>query len=118
MTDHALQLNAAHREALRRLLTTPKFNADRAHSYAGAPSERIRALCEGRINDLLGSILDLPESPIQAEAVFSILRRALKNIDAYGSEERDRYCLYLTQVMDILGVENAATLLEKWRYGD
>ena len=118
MTDQLLQLNAAHREALRRLLATPKFNADRAHAYAGAPSERIRALCEGRINDLLGSLLDLPESPVRAEAVFGILRRALKPVDAYGSEERDRYCQYLAQVMDILGIENAAPLLDQWRYGN
>ena len=118
MTDHPLQLTAGHREALRKLLAAAKFHNDRAHSYVGAPSERIRTLCEGHINDVLEQLLELPGSTIRADAVFKVLQRALKSIDTYGSQERDRFCLYLEQIMDILGIENSADLLGQWRYGN
>ncbi len=118
MTDHALQPTADHREALRKLLAQAKFQSDRALSYSGAPSERIRTLCEGHINDALEQILDLPGSTIRADAIFRILQRALRQVDTYGSQERDRFCLYLEQTMDILGIENSAGLLGKWRYGN
>jgi hypothetical protein len=116
MTGHALQITAAHREALRKLLAAPKFNADRSRTYAGAPSERIRARCEGDINAMLGQLLDLPGA-VRVEAIHSIVRRALTHLDAYDSQERDRYCAYLEQGMDLLGVADAADLLHKWRYG-
>jgi hypothetical protein len=116
MTDHDFQITAGQRDALRRLQTASKFTADRSRAYAGAPSERIRALCESAINDVLGQLLDLPDA-VRVDAVHRIVRRALTGIDAFDSNERDRYCAYLEQGMDLLGVADAANLLDKWRYG-
>ncbi|MEO6368729.1 MAG: DUF4844 domain-containing protein [Steroidobacteraceae bacterium] len=118
MTDQPVQLTADLREALRKLLAAAKFHADRAGAYPGAPSERLRTLCEGHINDALERILDLPGSTIRAEALFTILQRALKHVDTFSSQERDRFCLYLEQIMNILGIGNATDLLGKWRYGN
>jgi hypothetical protein len=112
-----LTLRAEQRNALRSLLGAPKFGADRAHSYAGAPSERIRSSCEAHINDLLRQLLDLPDVALREEALLKPVRRALAHLDAYGSQERDRYCAYLEQIMDALGIEDAAQLLHNWRYG-
>ena len=116
MTDQPFQITAESREALRRLQAAPKFHADRSRGYAGASSARIRSLCESGINDVLAQLLDLPGN-VRVDAVHKILRRALASLDAYDAQERDRYCAYLEQSMDLLGVADAADLLNRWRYG-
>jgi hypothetical protein len=115
MTDQPFQITVDQREALRRLKASPKFNADRSRAYAGAPA-RVRAQCESGIDEVLAQLLDLPDW-VRVDAVHRIVRRALTHIDAYDAQERDRYCAYLEQCMDLLGIADAAELLNRWRYG-
>jgi hypothetical protein len=115
MTGQHFQITAAHREALRSLQARPKFDADRSLAYAGAPL-RIRAQCEAALDEVLAQLLELPGA-VQAEAVHKIVRRSLQRIDAFDSQERDRFCAYLEQSMDLLGIADATALLNKWRYG-
>jgi hypothetical protein len=117
MPDHTIQFTPERRDALRQLLAAPKFQADPGTFYAGASSERVRVACQAHVDNLLKRLLQIPGESVPADAMFKELRRALGALDRYDSEERDRICHYVEQIMDFLGIEDSGSLLGKWRYG-
>ena len=37
--------------------------------------------------------------------------------DKFVSEEKDRFCLYCEEILDILGINSSGHLINVWRYG-
>ena len=117
MPDHPLQLTPDRIASLNALRVAPKFTPDAARLYSGAPSESVRAECEARLNQLIDLLLgELPSNP-RKEAALAAFRSALSQFETADSEERERVCSYLEQIMDILGIESSDGLLNTWRYG-
>jgi hypothetical protein len=117
MSDHPLQLTPDRIASLHALRVAAKFTPEAAMLYSGAPSESVRAECEARVNELIDRLLDELASNPRKEAALEAFRSALSRFDAFDSEERERVCSYLEQIMDILGIESSDGLLNTWRYG-
>jgi hypothetical protein len=117
MPDHPLQLTPDRIASLSALRVAAKFIPDAAMLYSGAPSESVRAECEARVNELIDRLLGELASNPRKETALAIFRSALPQFETADSEERDRVCSYLEQIMGILGIESSDGLLNTWRYG-
>jgi hypothetical protein len=49
--------------------------------------------------------------------VLREFKTALASVDSGESEERDQLLMYLTKIMQIVGIDNSGELLNVWRYG-
>jgi hypothetical protein len=117
MPDHLLQLTPDRIAALSALRVGSTFVPETALLYSGAPSESVRAECEARVNDLIDRLLgELGPEP-RKEVALAEFRNALSHFETSDSEERERVCSYIEQIMDILGIESSDGLLNTWRYG-
>ena len=85
--------------------------------YPGAPTEEVRAECEGRLNDLVDRLLRMLEADPRKAVALEEFRKVLPYFEMHDSEERDRVCSYLEQIMDILGIDSSDGLVNIWRYG-
>jgi hypothetical protein len=115
--DRSIEVTESILESLRQMRSEPKFYPDPAQFYGGAPEESIRREAEGMLNDLLDRLLEGIEANPSKSYVLDEFRRTLGGFDDYESEEQDRICLYLEDIMDILGIESSNGLLNTWRYG-
>lgn len=95
----------------------PKFGEDIGTFYPGAADESVRAEYQGHIDIFLDRLKErLQHEPLK-ESAFEEMRRALQHFEEADSEDRDRVCAYMEDVMDILGIETSEGLLNEWRYG-
>jgi uncharacterized protein DUF4844 len=85
--------------------------------YPGAPTEDVRAECQGRVNELVDGLLWALEADPRKAVALEEFRKVLPNFEMHDSEERDRVCSYLEQIMDILGIDSSDGLVNVWRYG-
>jgi hypothetical protein len=115
MQNQSLLAGPEQLEALRTLRSVDKFLPEVL--YPGAPTEEIRHEAEKIINQLLDKlILGLPADP-QKQFVMSQFKNALSDFEHADTEERERFCGYLEEIMDITGIQSSDGLLNNWLYG-
>jgi len=103
---------AAH---LKRLKAVEKFRAEAF--YPGAPTEQLRSEAEQSVNALLDRLIPVIPTPADKQFVLQEFRRTLEAFTQSDTEERERLCGYLEEIMDIVGIESSDGLLNDWLYG-
>lgn len=61
-------------------------------------------------------IINIKSNP-RKKYVLNNFRELLLKYKHFDSEEQDRICSYLEEIMDIVGIKNSDGLLNKWQYG-
>lgn len=101
--------------ALTRLRAVEKFKADAF--YPGAPNEKLRVEAEQTVDTLLDRLMPVLRVPADKEFVLREFRLTLDSFDQTDTEERERLCGYLEEIMVIVGIESSDGLLNGWLYG-
>ena len=101
---------------LRSLRAVGKFDSEPSSLYWGAPSEELGDQYNGHANDLIDELL-ASDSPLSENQVFDAFRRVLTNFEIADTEDKERICSVLEQIMDILKIESSGGLLNEWLYG-
>lgn len=115
MHEQLLAITPSQIVSLKSLRKLPKFLA--AEMYPGAPSEELRVEAEAHINALIDNLIEgLPQNP-NKQFVMTEFMRAMANFKQADTEERERFCGYLEEIMDITGIESSDGLLNEWLYG-
>ncbi|MYN44718.1 DUF4844 domain-containing protein [Pseudoduganella sp. FT93W] len=115
--DEKLNVTPELIQRLRSLQSEHKFGPDARTLYPGAANEAQRAAAQAAVDSAIQSlIVELPMRP-QRSTVLRALKATLAGFDTSESEEREQILVYLTQVMQICGVESFSELFNVWRYG-
>jgi hypothetical protein len=101
--------------ALTRLRAVEKFKAEAF--YPGAPNEKLRVEAEQTVNTLLDRLMPVLRAPADKKLVLGEFRLTLDSFAQTDTEERERLCGYLEEIMDIVGIESSDGLLNGWLYG-
>ena len=115
--DHKLEITSETILKLQKFRDTKKFLPDSKLYYPGAPDEFIRAAEEMLINDLTDKIISEVTQNPKKSFILSLFKKTLIRFDLYNSEEMDRTCFYLQEIMTILGIKSSENLINLWRYG-
>ena len=117
MKDKTLIITENTISKLNVMKSKSKFILDDKLFYPGAPSTKVKKEAEGLINDLLTILIDQVPSNPKKSYVMREFKNTLKKFNEFDSEEQDRVCNYLEEIMDMLRISNSDGLLNKWRYG-
>ena len=101
--------------ALQSFIAKRKFLAE--GFYPGAPNEMLRARLEVQINSLAQDLIARHPETLSKTDVLSAFEGTLAQVTASDTEERERVCGYLEEIMDIYGIESSDGLLNTWLYG-
>jgi flagellar basal body-associated protein FliL len=113
--NQSLDITSNEINALKSLRNKPKFYAE--GFYPSAPNNSVQVESEARVNALLDTlIVGLPQHP-NKKYVMSQFKQALDSFETNDTEERERFCQYLEEIMDILKIESSDGLLNRWLYG-
>jgi hypothetical protein len=115
MQDSAITFDETVRLELRTLRGVKKFLSE--DFYPGAPTEALRADAEHHINELLDRLLERLTPSSTKSVVMSEFKIAMARFKQSDTEERERFCGYLEQIMDATGIESSDGLLNSWLYG-
>jgi hypothetical protein len=115
MPDPLVTFNESERVQLVALRATKKFTSD--FFYTGAPTEALRVDAESKVNALLDRLLASLTPDSRKSFVLAEFKAALISFKQTDTEERERFCSYLEQIMDITGIESSDGLLNSWMYG-
>ncbi len=115
MQDPIIKFGETARSELLALRAETKFVA--GIFYPGAPTEALRVDAEGQINQLIDRLLSNLASDSRKSFVMSEFRAAMERFEQTDTEERERFCGYLEQIMDATGIESSDGLLNSWLYG-
>ena len=97
------------------LRQAPKFEADGLYSGCLDPSLRVRL--ESEINALLSRLVaEIAAHPTKS-FVLAEFARTLDGVRATDTEDRERFCGYIEEIMDILNIDSSDGLLNTWIYG-
>ena len=114
MTDQTLRPTSETIGQLQSLRARVKFDPQGLYQ---APSDAVRERSAAQIDALLDRLLvGLSQHPTKA-FVLGEFKSTLTEFESADSEEQDRACTYLENIMDILGIESSDGLLSQWRYG-
>ena len=115
MQVDVLKITTSTINALKRLRSSAKFTVE--DFYPGAPTEELRTEAEQLVNRLLDRLTaNLGKSPYKQ----FVLDEFCQSLDAFkqtDTEERERLCAYLEEIMDIIGIKSSDGLLNDWLYG-
>ena len=75
--------------------------------YPGAASEMQRVEYEQYVNDLFGNLLTKLPGNDRKAATLSEFRRVLQHFEVADTEDRNRVCGYLEEIMDILEIDSS-----------
>ena len=112
-----LEISKATISSLEDLRNEPKFKEDESIFYPGAPDEIIRKRAEGSLNILIDNLIQNIQANPKKSYVIKQFQNTLAQYNNFDSEEQDRICSYLEEIMNILKIESSDGLLNKWRYG-
>ena len=116
-SDQSLALTPAAFAKLDRLRSEPKYVEVLAVGYSGLRPEPERRMAEAQLNDLIDQVRHgLAATPTKA-FVLREFAMTLARFEPTDSEDRDRLCRYLEQIMDIVGIQSSDGMLGRWRYG-
>ena len=114
-----LSISPAALEQLHAFRAQPKFGPDESRfpPYAGYLPETNRTDAERELNAIVDVLTDgLPGQPTTA-FVLASFARGLLWFAGSDTEDRERCCDYLVEIMDIIGLESSNGLLNRFMYG-
>ena len=95
----------------------PKYVAEPGTIYNGLRPEPDRLKAEAQLNSLIQRLGDGLELQPSKKFVLEGFTITLAEFAATDTEDRERLCRYLEEIMDILGIESSDGLLNRWLYG-
>jgi Domain of unknown function (DUF4844) len=102
---------------LQELRARPKFKEEPGTLYNGMRPENDRQAAEAQLNDLIDQLIqDFPD-PSEKEGVLLAFAQTLDCFPGKDSENQERLCSYIEEIMDMVGIESSGGLLNLWRYG-
>lgn len=105
--------------ALKEFRALPKFGPDdtRYPPYVGFLPTSLRPTAEAELNGLVDQLIEtLPDTPDKALAL-KLFSQCLLWFAGHDTEDRERICDYLVEIMDIVGLESSDSLLNNFMYG-
>jgi hypothetical protein len=99
------------------LRNLPKYVDEPGTAYNGMRPQSDQRLAEAQLNELIDRLRqNLAATPTKKFAL-SEFSRTLAQFKPIDTEDRERLCRYLEEIMDILGIESSDGLLNRWLYG-
>jgi hypothetical protein len=105
--------------SLKEFRALPKFGPDdtRYPPYVGFLPASLTPAAEAELNTLVDQLIEtLPDTPDKA-LVLKLFSQCLLWFAGYDTEDRERICDYLVEIMDIIGLESSDGLLNNFMYG-
>jgi hypothetical protein len=116
-SDQSLAPSPAAFAKLDELRNEPKYVEVFAIGYSGLRPEPARQMAEAQLNDLIDRVHDVLAATPTKAFVLREFAVALARFEPTDSEDRDRLCRYLEQIMDIAGIQSSDGMINRWRYG-
>ena len=110
-------MDEGRRARLEELRRTPKFVDEPGTIYNGMRPESDRLAAEYELNGLIDLLINSPGEALKRSMVLAAIARALRTFPGSDTEDCDRMCRYMREVLDVLGIESSGGLLIRWRYG-
>jgi two-component SAPR family response regulator len=99
------------------LRNQPKYVHEPGTSYNGMWPETDRQRAEAQLNELIDRLhQNLATAPMK-KSVLGEFSNTLAQFEPVDTEDRERLCRYLEEIMNILGIESSGGLLNRWLYG-
>lgn len=105
--------------ALKEFRALPKFGPEdtRYPPYVGFLPASLTPAAEAELNALVDQLIEtLPDTPDKA-LVLKLFSQYLLWFAGHDTEDRERICDYLVEIMDIIGLESSDGLLNNFVYG-
>lgn len=115
--DQEIQVTEEMLARLVELGAQPKYVAEPGTGYNGMGREPERLRAQAQLNGLIRRLGDGLESKPSKMFVLEEFARTLGEFPAIDTEDRERACRYLEEIMGILGIESSDGLLNRWLYG-
>jgi hypothetical protein len=115
--DHPLQIDDSIIARLADLRKARKFDSDPTGTYPGAPSEEIRESVQATIDSLIDRLIAGVASNPSKSYVLGEFALSLNDSAGLDTEERERICDYMEEIMNIFEIESSDGLLNTWLYG-
>jgi len=114
-----LDITDATIEALKQFRATPKFRADdtRYLPYAGFLPSHLIPAAENELNTLVDHLIQHLPDHRDTAFVLDRFTQCLLWFAGHDTEDRERICDYLVEIMDIVGLESSDGLLNSFMYG-
>lgn len=115
--EQVLEVSTSTLAKLDALAARPKYVDEPGTIYNGMRPELRRSAAQAQLNDLIRRLgKGLPSKPSK-RFVMREFERTLAMFEPIDTEDRERACRYLEEIMDILGIESSDGLLNRWLYG-
>jgi hypothetical protein len=115
--DQTLRITPDQIAGLQALRAVPKFYPDEAKYYPGSTTEERRVVSEALVNAMLDSLVNGLALQPRKSFVLRHFKSTMRAFPEGDSEDTDRLCRYLVEVMDALAIDGSNELLNVWRYG-
>ncbi|MGI9416117.1 MAG: DUF4844 domain-containing protein [Hyphomicrobiales bacterium] len=117
LPDEKVHVTEAALAKLAELGARPKYVDEPGTIYNGMRPEHVRLTAQAQLNDLIQRLSSgLQEKPSK-RFVLEEFSRTLAQFEPWDTEDRERVCRYLMEIMDILGIESSDGVLNRWLYG-
>jgi hypothetical protein len=117
INDHEIKISEEIISRLTNLKNEKKFIETQKVFYPGAPNETIRVEAENLLNNLIQEIIDGVKQNPRKSFVLKTIKSNMPYFDKFDSEERDMFCYYCEEIIEILGISSSGRLINVWRYG-
>ena len=97
-------LTSGARSRLVALRAEAKFGPQLLYGYVGADMEEDREPLTASVNTLIDAVLALPDGPVSQAQVLPLVSTAIREVDLFATEDRERAYRYFDQVWKILGL--------------
>jgi hypothetical protein len=113
--EEPIQVTPATLSALAAFQREPKFAPTEDYTGFQPASERLSA--EADLNGLVARLIEgLPTTPTK-NFVLSQFATLLPKFEDDDTEDRERLCMYLKRIKEIIGIKSLDGLLNRWLYG-
>lgn len=104
-STEVVQLTSEKRVSLQRLRAETKFQPDDYPplGYTGAETREDEARATAAVNQVIDAILVQADESLHAEVPIALIERAMREVAALATEDRDRTQGYLLEIWYILG---------------
>ena len=116
-TDQEIHVTEEMRSNLAALGAQPKYIAEPGTSYNGMGLEPDRLKAQAQLNNLIQRLGDGLELNPSKKFVLDEFTITLAEFEPIDTEDRERVCAYLKEIMSILGIDSSDGLLNRWLYG-
>ena len=102
---------------LERLRAQPKFLPNVGVLYTGVHDPKLRRASEIVINELIQSVENQLKQGPSKQIILYLFKGALDRLQLSDTEDRERACTYVENIMDCIGLDSSDGLLDTWLYG-